>query len=138
MNIEIRPGGEADLAAIARIQAASPEASQWDVLEYLKYDLTVAVCNGRIAGFAVARRLAEGESELLNLAVDPEFRRRGVGRCLVAQLTASHPGVLWLEVRESNTGARKLYKSLGFLDVSRRPGYYPGSSETAIVMNVHS
>jgi len=138
LNIDLRPGGGEDLASIAQIQAATPEASQWDVPEYLKYDLMVAVCAGRVAGFAVARRLAEGESELLNLAVHPAFRRRGVGRRLIVALTAGHPGMLWLEVRESNLGARKFYKSLGFCEAGCRPGYYPDSSEGAIVMNVHS
>ena len=138
MSIELRPGGGDDLALIAQIQAASPEASQWDVPEYLEYDLMVAACDGRVAGFAVARRLVQGESELLNLAVDPAFRRRGVGRRLVEALTAGHPGVLWLEVRESNLGARKFYKSLGFCEAGCRPGYYADASEGAIVMNVHS
>lgn len=138
MSVELRPGSRDDLPAIAQIQAASPEASQWDVPEYLKYDLLVALCDERVAGFAVARRLAEGESELLNLAVHPAFRRRGVGRRLVEALTAGHPGMLWLEVRESNLVARKFYKSLGFCDAGCRPGYYPDSGEGAIVMNVHS
>jgi ribosomal-protein-alanine N-acetyltransferase len=136
--VELRPGCADDLASIAQIQAASPEASEWDVPGYLKYELMVAVCEGRVAGFAVARRLAEDESELLNLAVDPAFRRHGVGRRLVAQLTSSHPGVVWLEVRESNTSARKFYKSLGFCEAARRPDYYPPYGESAIVMNVHS
>lgn len=138
MTIDVRPGREGDLPLIAQIQAASPEASQWDVPEYLKYDLTVAVSGGRVAGFAVARRLADGEAELLNLAVDPAFRRRGIGRRLVVGLTAGHPGVLWLEVRESNLDARNFYKSLGFCEAGCRPGYYPDSGEGAIVMKVHS
>jgi ribosomal-protein-alanine N-acetyltransferase len=138
LNIDVRPGGEADLTAISDIQAAAPEASQWDVTEYLKYELTVAACDGRVAGFAVARRLAEGESEVLNLAVDPAFRRRGIGRRLVAAITSGHPGGLWLEVRESNVAGRNFYKSLGFLETGRRPCYYSESHEGAIVMNVHS
>ena len=138
MNVDLRPGCEDDLDSIAQIQAASPEAAQWDVREYLKYDLMVAVCDGQVAAFAVARRLAEGESEVLNLAVDPAFRRRGIGRWLVAGLIAGHPGVLWLEVRESNINGRKFYKSLGFHEAGRRPDYYPDSGEAAIVMNVHS
>ena len=138
MIVDLRPGCADDLASIDQIQAASPEASQWDVSEYLTYDLTVAVCDGRVAGFAVARRLAEEESELLNLAVDPAFRRRGIARRLVAELTSGHPGTLWLEVCESNIAAQKLYKSLGFREAGRRSGYYPGPGESAIVMNVHS
>ena len=138
MNIEARPASGADLALIAQIQAASPEASQWDVPEYLKYELLVALCDGRVAGFAVARRLAESEAELLNLAVDPAFRRRGIGRRLVAEVTSNLRGTLWLEVRESNVTARKFYKSLGFCEAGRRPSYYPDTAEGAIVMNVHS
>ena len=138
MDIDLRPGSGDDLALIAQIQAASPEASQWEVGEYLNYDLMVAVCDGRVAGFAVARRVAESESELLNLAVDPAFRQRGVGRRLVAALTSGHPCILWLEVRESNVKARKLYESLGFHEMGCRPDYYPGSCESAIVMKVYT
>ncbi len=138
MKIELRAGVEADLATIAEIQAASPEASQWNVRDYLSYELTVAVLAGRIAGFAVARRVAEGESELLNLAVHPAFRRLGIARRLIARLTSSHPGILWLEVRESNVAARNFYKSLRFQETGRRSDYYPDSGESAIVMNVHS
>jgi len=134
----LRRGCEGDLAAVARIQAASPEAAQWEVRDYLAYDFVVAVSGDRIAGFAVARRLTEGESELLNLAVDPAFRRRGIGRGLVAQLTASYTGTLWLEVRETNEAARKLYRTLGFCEAGQRPEYYRDSRERAIVMKFHS
>jgi ribosomal-protein-alanine N-acetyltransferase len=136
--VTTRPGGEGDLQSVGRIQAASPEAAQWDVRDYLQYDFIVADCGDVVAGFAVARRVAEGESELLNLAVDPAYRRSGIARRLLKELTSSHPGTLWLEVRESNTGARNLYKSLGFCEAGCRPGYYPDSGESAIVMNVHS
>lgn len=136
--VRLRPGEAGDLASFAGIQAASPEAAQWNVREYLKYDVAVAECGPCVVGFAVARRVAQGECELLNLAVDPAWRRRGIGRRLVAELTSSHPGTLWLEVRESNLGARKFYKSLGFCEAGNRPGYYPDSGEGAIVMNVHS
>jgi len=138
LKIDLRPGVPNDLPSIHRIQAASPEASQWAVEDYLKYDLLVAVADGALAGFAVFRRLAVGEGELLNLAVDPVFRRQGIGRRLIATLTFSHPGILWLEVRESNSVARNFYKSLGFYEHGQRPDYYLSSSEGAIVMNVHS
>jgi len=134
----LRRGTADDLDAVARIQTESSEAAQWDVREYLQYDFLVAECAGKVAGFAVARRLVEGESELLNLAVGPAFRRLGVARRLVRELTSSHPGVLWLEVRESNSVGRKLYEALGFIETGRRPGYYVDSCESAIVMNVHS
>lgn len=134
----IRAGAENDLDSIGRIQAGSPQAAQWDVRDYLKYDLLVGMWGECLAGFVVSRRVAEGENELLNLAVAPAFRRRGVGRRLVAELTNRHPGTLWLEVRESNTDARNFYKTLGFSEAGKRSGYYADSCESAIVMNVHS
>jgi ribosomal-protein-alanine acetyltransferase len=134
----VRRARASDLTGIAEVQAASTQAAQWDVRDYLSYDLIVAVCEDRIVGFAVARRLVEGEAELLNLAVHLAFRRRGIGRRLFAELTSGHPGDLWLEVRESNSAARNFYKNLGLSEAGRRPEYYHNSGESAIVMNFHS
>jgi ribosomal-protein-alanine N-acetyltransferase len=134
----IRRGEPRDLAEVAVIQAASPEASQWDAADYLRYDFRVSVCGNRVAGFVVSRALAEGETEVLNLAVAPEFRRRGVARKLVESLLGESPGVVYLEVRESNRAARKFYNHLGFQEVSLRLGYYQAPPEAAIVMKFHS
>jgi ribosomal-protein-alanine N-acetyltransferase len=91
-----------------------------------------------VAGFLVSRALVEGEIELLNLAVAPEFRRRGVARKLVESLLAESPGVVYLEVRESNQSARKFYNHMGFQEVGSRSGYYQAPPEAAIVMKFHS
>jgi [ribosomal protein S18]-alanine N-acetyltransferase len=104
----------------------------------LKYESMVAIADGRVAGFAVCRRLAEDESELLNLAVDPDMRRRGIGRRLVSACVNGRPGELWLEVRESNLAARRFYSKLGFTECGKRADYYPLANETAIVMKFHS
>jgi ribosomal-protein-alanine N-acetyltransferase len=136
--VVIRRGGPGDLAEVALIQAASPEAAQWDVAGYPQYDFRVFVCGIRVAGFLVSRTLAEGETELLNLAVAPEFRRQGVARKLVESLLAEFPGDVFLEVRESNRAARKFYNHMGFQEVSSRSGYYQAPSEAAIVMKFHS
>ncbi|MFN7993151.1 MAG: GNAT family N-acetyltransferase [Bryobacteraceae bacterium] len=141
MNSEVltvRPGREGDLPAVAEIQAASPEAAQWNVRDYLDYEFTVACRGDEVAGFAVWRGLADCEIELLNLAVKPSMRRKGVARTLLFLLTASHGQSVWLEVRDSNLAARNLYKKLGFLEVTRRPEYYGSSGEGAIVMKFHS
>jgi ribosomal-protein-alanine N-acetyltransferase len=134
----IRRGGPGDLAEVAGIQAASPEAAQWDVSDYLRYDFRVSVCGIQVAGFLVSRTVAEGESELLNLAVAPGFRRQGVGRKLVESLLGESPGVVYLEVRESNRAARELYNHMVFQEVSLRGGYYQEPPEAAIVMKFHS
>jgi ribosomal-protein-alanine acetyltransferase len=134
----IRPGGPQDLAEVAAIQAASPEAAQWNVGEYLERGFLVAVGGSRIAGFVIYSTVAEGECEVLNLAVAVEFRRQGVARELIASLVGGFRGVLYLEVRESNQAARNFYESVGFQEVGVRPGYYQSPPEAAIVMKFHS
>lgn len=137
-SCSVRAGTAADLEAIAGIQAASPGAAQWPVSDYLAQDLRVAEAGGRVLGFLAARTLAAGESEVLNLAVAPDFRRLGVGRALLDDWIAAHPGTLWLEVRESNSGARTFYQAIGFTVVGRREDYYTDSPEAAIVLKFHS
>jgi ribosomal-protein-alanine N-acetyltransferase len=131
-----------DLPAVARLQAACPEASQWDPRDYLAYRAFVAEEQGRLAGFAVARYLPPDEIEILNIAVDPAARRRGLGRILLATLLALPGRNLYLEVRASNSAARALYASAGFVESGVRKGYYPGAlqpprpPEDAIVMKM--
>jgi ribosomal protein S18 acetylase RimI-like enzyme len=129
----IRAATPADLPAIAAIQAASPEASQWRPADYLRYCCQVAEA-GDIEGFIVTRETAPGECELLNLAVAPAARRKGVGRALLERVIGSTPAAWYLEVRESNLAGIRFYEQAGFVALSRRPGYYQGSPEPAIVM----
>ncbi len=90
-----------------------------------------------IAGYVVAHDAA-GEGEILNLAVAPARHRRGIGRALVTQVLAvlGARGVseVFLEVRESNAGARALYGALGFAEVGRRTRYYRRPGEDAVVL----
>jgi len=142
----IRAGTREDLPRIAAIQANTPEAAQWRPEDYLQYDLRVCIEDGAVAGFAVARDTAPGECELLNLAVDQNFRRRGIGKFLLESLLKSSAKTsetrddvcVFLEVRESNVAARAFYKRLGFQEVSVRPKYYDYPPESAIVMKFHS
>jgi ribosomal-protein-alanine acetyltransferase len=134
----IRRGEAGDFPEIAAIQAACPEAAQWDTAGYAHYDLWVALCENRVAGFLAARSLGSGECELLNLAVAPEHRRQGIARALVRALAELKRGTIFLEVRESNRAARKLYKSMGFQEIGVRSDYYNFPSEAAIVMKFHS
>lgn len=85
--------------------------------------------------FALCREVA-GEAELLLCAVDPLWRRQGVGLRLMheAESNARRRGVhrLFLEVRESNHAARILYARAGFRPAGRRHAYYRSvSGQTA-------
>lgn len=135
---QIRRGEFADLSQIAAIQSESPETTQWDVAEYLQYDLRVAIHHNQVVGFLVARSVAEGEHEVLNLAVAPQFRRQGIARQLLDCLVKYSRSTVFLEVRESNRAAIALYQSLNFHQVSRRSEYYSSPPEAAIVMKFHS
>jgi ribosomal-protein-alanine N-acetyltransferase len=137
-TLTIRPATLSDLCEIAAIQSASPEASHWDPAGYLDYDCRICLFARRAAGFLVARHVAEDETEVLNLAVAPEFRRKGCSRALLEALLSDSRGTVYLEVRESNQAARMLYKSIGFQEVNVRPDYYTDPPEAAIVMKFHS
>jgi|SRR5579859_1366222 len=97
----------------------------------------VAVDDGRVAGYVLARQAAD-EAEILNLGVAPAARRRGIGRALVraglAALAARGAVQVFLEVRESNAAARALYAEFGFAEAGRRRGYYRRPIEDAIVL----
>lgn len=97
----------------------------------------IAVDNDRVAGY-VGSQSVMGEADMMNLAVDPEYRRMGVGKKLVEKLidALSEEAVhsLTLEVRVSNVGAISLYEKMGFQQVGRRPGYYSNPKEDALIL----
>ncbi len=97
----------------------------------------IAEVAGEVGGYVVALDAAD-EGEILNLAVAPEGRRKGLGRALVEAILGllqdrdvSH---IYLEVRESNAPARALYAAQGFREVGRRKAYYRRPVEDAIVL----
>lgn len=123
---------QADLPAVAAIQDAAPDAAHWKPEDYLERESYVAETGSRVAGFLILLPLGEGEAEILNIAVAPEFTRRGVGRALLAQVLDR---TLHLEVRASNTGAIAFYQALGFVETGRRRAYYASPREDAILMS---
>jgi [ribosomal protein S18]-alanine N-acetyltransferase len=136
--MKIRAATSDDLAAIAAIQAASPEASQWAPAGYLDYDCLVAIEDDYVAGFLVSRQTAPGEREILNVAVELCARRHGVARRLIATELERARGEWYLEVRESNLAALNLYKACGFQEIGRRTSYYHDPPEPGIVMKLIS
>jgi ribosomal protein S18 acetylase RimI-like enzyme len=133
----VRAATAEDLAGIAAIQAQSPEASQWDPPSYLNYECLVAAAP-RVVGFLVTRQTAPDEREILNLAVEPSERRRGVARALLQVALGQAKNRWFLEVRESNFCAIRLYESAGFRVTGRRESYYTNPAEPGIVMKFDS
>ena len=134
----IRAASEHDLPAIADIQSAAPEASQWNPGDYLTYECRVAEEATAVVAFIVVRPVAEREWEILNLAVARSARRQGIGRQLLSDVLARHSGEFFLEVRESNAAARQFYEYAGFRTITRRLQYYDDPDESAIVMKLFS
>jgi len=142
-RVRIRPARQRDLPDIAAIQHTSPESSQWEAQDYLAFECQVALIHDgtskdRIAGFLVSRSVADQEREILNIAIHPDFRRLHIATELLQAELSRWPGTHFLEVRESNTPARRLYEGLGFQVVGERPAYYDNPLETAIVMRILS
>ena len=137
----IRPAQVADVSDVGAIEKAvfSDPWSANDFAECLssRVPFLVAEEHGAIAGYVVAHFAAD-EGEILNLGVATAHRRRGLGRALVqgvvALLTERGVRAVYLEVRESNAGARRLYQSLGFGEVARRARYYRRPVEDAVVL----
>jgi ribosomal protein S18 acetylase RimI-like enzyme len=91
---------------------------------------------GRLRGFVVllVPPGADEPVDLLRIAVDPADRRTGVGRGLLTAALERHPGrTVLLEVAASNEAAIGLYAGFGFVEISRRRGYYAGG-EDAVIM----
>ena len=97
----------------------------------------VAMEGDRLAGYVGSQTVMD-ETDMMNLAVAPQFRRQGVGKALVNALVASLKELgsrcLTLEVRDSNGPARALYAKLGFAEVGRRRGYYRDPREDALIL----
>ncbi len=80
---------------------------------------------------------ATGEGDITNVAVAPDYRRKGLAQMLIAEFERLLPddaGNIFLEVRESNTPAIELYKKCGFEKISIRKNFYTNPRENAIVM----
>jgi len=137
MHTLFRPASILDSSRIAAIHAES-FAIGWDrneiermILDGHVADVMVsrAPVGEIVTGFAISRVVLD-EAELLTIALDREVRRRGFSETLlerhaqrVRQAGAeSH----FLEVADANEPALALYRKLGFVEIGRRKGYYPG------------
>jgi ribosomal-protein-alanine N-acetyltransferase len=138
-----------DLPAILAIQRKCTSAAQWSEEDYLQLagnpggSILVAdrgkAPSSKLQGFVAFHRVID-EAELQNMAVDPENQRRGIGRALLEagaqRLQSAGVRRIFLEVRTSNTAARRLYSSTGFRARSIRKNYYRDPVEDALVLQM--
>lgn len=142
-SIAISPVVTEDLGAVAAIERAafSDPWSERSFREALAqptiYFVAARSDDGGVLGYVVAWFVAD-EGQIANLAVSPAGWGRGIGRALLtaALREAVSRGAkdVYLEVRNSNLRARRLYGSCGFSEVGRRRAYYRLPVEDAIVL----
>ena len=97
----------------------------------------VAEEESALAGYIGSQTCGE-ESDVMNVAVHPDFRRRGIAEALVNRLVEELKAIgsqcLTLEVRASNVPAIALYEKMGFAEIGRRKIYYRNPREDALIM----
>ena len=136
--VPMEPAHVAQIAAMEREYFSAPwdEASLRSELENPLALWLVALDGDTVAGY-VGSQSVLGESDMMNLAVRPDYRRQGVGRTLVERLIwelSEENHCLLLEVRAGNETAISLYRSLGFRQVGRRLKYYQNPPEDALIL----
>jgi ribosomal-protein-alanine N-acetyltransferase len=146
----VRAGVAGDLAGVVALERATVEAPHWGEAEYaalvdggetgyVRRCLFVAEAEGVVIGFAVGKVVGD-LAELESVAVDLRARLGGVGRALCGAVIDWCRGegavAMELEVRAASGGAIGLYRGLGFVSVGRRPGYYSGPVDDAVLMRL--
>jgi ribosomal-protein-alanine N-acetyltransferase len=140
--IDIRRLALADLDSIDAIERKS-YATPWSRTMFAgELAKTASLCLGafdgeRLVGYAINSRYVDAW-HVMNIAVDPDFRRHGIATALLEELfeltSDGERRGYTLEVRVSNEGAVKLYERLGFHSRGIRRGYYTDNREDALIM----
>ena len=129
------------VAALEKLCFSAPW-SENSVASELENDLScwlVALEGETVAGY-VGSQTVLGETDMMNIAVHPDFRRRGIAEALVNALVEAlkdrESHCLTLEVRSSNAPAKALYEKLGFQQIGLRKNYYRNPREDALILQI--
>ena len=137
--------GEESVRELSRLERICFPEDFWSEISFTEA-LSVPACalfavfpadSDDIAAYGMIYTAAD-EGDLANIAVLPEHRRQGLGKAFLSELCAraKERGALklYLEVRESNEGARALYRSADFTEIGKRRNYYVNPREDAVIM----
>ena len=135
----MKPEHVAQVAALEKICFSDPwsEKSVASELDNKLAFWMVATEGKTVAGYIGSQTVLD-ETDMMNVAVHPDFRRQGIAEALVNELVenlkkmGSH--CLTLEVRASNAPAIALYEKLGFREIGRRKNYYRNPREDALIL----
>lgn len=145
--MRIRPATAADIRALMALEKHAATAAHWSVQQYeaaLSGEgpsrlVLIIEEEASVQGFIVGRSVGE-EWEIENIAVAGPARRRGLGTRLLGEFLnlarGRGAGAVFLEVRESNLAARRLYEKWGFVESGRRMRYYREPDEDGIVYQI--
>lgn len=139
MIVNMNESHVAQVATLEKICFADPW-SETSVASELKNPLScwlVAEEDGVVAGYVGSQTVID-ESDMMNVAVHPDYRRKGIAEALVMELVEAlkkrESRCLTLEVRASNEPAKALYEKLGFEQVGLRKNYYRNPKEDALIL----
>jgi len=133
---------EVDIAEVAQLEKKcfSDPWSENGLRESLRkpaYRMLAAKEDGKVVGYIGAYMVAD-ELNITNVAVDPEYRRRGIGRELIDAMIhhaeKNRMTTIYLEVRVSNTAAISLYRAAGFDNAGIRKNFYDNPKEDGKIM----
>ena len=139
MIVNMNESHVAQVAALEKICFSDPW-SENSVASELKNPLScwlVAEEDGKVTGYVGSQTVMD-ESDMMNVAVHPDHRRKGIAEALVVELVEAlkkrESRCLTLEVRASNEPAKALYEKLGFTQVGLRKNYYRNPREDALIL----
>ena len=140
--MKIIPMNESHVAQVAALekQCFSDPWSENSVASELENPLSLWLIpeeDGAVCGYVGSQTVLD-ETDMMNIAVRPDCRRKGIAAALITELVsrlkARGSRVLRLEVRESNFSAIALYEALGFTQLGLRKNYYRNPKENALIL----
>ena len=136
------PMNESHVAQVAALEKLcfSDPWSETSIASELENPLSlwlIAEEDGAVCGYVGSQTVLD-ETDMMNIAVHPDCRRKGIAAALIAELVsrlkARGSRILRLEVRESNLPAIALYKAMGFTQLGLRKNYYRNPKENALIL----